>query len=82
MDTETIIRAVLSLALVVGLIGMAAILYKKYFLDKNLMNKGTPKKLKIEEVLYLDSKRKLVLISNEGKETLLLLSPNAETIIK
>lgn len=82
MDMEMIIRAVLSLTLVVGLIGLVAISYKKYFLNKNIMNKNAEKKLKIEEVLYIDSKRKLVLVKKDEKDILLLISPNSETVIK
>jgi flagellar biogenesis protein FliO len=81
METELLLKAFFSLVLVIGLIGLLALLYKRYGIERNLMNKGKPKKLKIEEFIYLDSRRKLVLVKKDEHELLILLSPTGEIII-
>ncbi len=81
MESEYIIKAFFALILVAGLIGIAAIMFQKFALEKNLLRKGQPKRLRTEEFLYLDAKRKLVLVKKDDEETLILLSHNSETII-
>lgn len=82
MEAELFFRALLSLLFVVGIIFGAFAVYKKFFLEKNLLAKGKPKRLKILENLYLDRNRKIVIIEKDGKEITILLGTNSETIIK
>ena len=81
METGTVLQAIFSLFLVLGLIGMTAILYKKYILDKNLIKGGKPRRLIVEEQLYLDAKRRLILVKKDSKEYLILLGQNGETVV-
>lgn len=81
METANILQAIFSLILVISLIGISSILYKKYVLDKNLMKGGKPRRMVIEEQLYIDSRRRLILVKKDNKEFLLLIGQNGETII-
>jgi len=81
MELEYIIRAFLALAFVAGLIGITAFLFKKYALQKGMASNAMSKQLTIKEQLYLDAKRRLLLVKNGEKEILILLSPNSETVI-
>ena len=81
METESVLRVICALVLVLSLFGLCSILYKKYLLDKNFMNGGKAKRLSIEEQLYLDSKHRLVLVKKDDAEFLLLLGPNGEMLI-
>jgi flagellar biogenesis protein FliO len=80
MEIESILRMFLSLAFVVGLIGLSAHLLKKLTESKHL-SKLSFRRLKIEEQLYLDSRRKIVLVSKDGEEYMVLLGSNSEQIL-
>ena len=43
---------------------------------------GEPRRLSVVEARTLDARRQLVLIRRDGVEHLLLLSPNAETVVE
>ena len=80
METENLLRMFLSLAFVVGLIGLSAHLLKK-FAESEHLSKLSFRRLKIEEQLYLDSRRKIVLVSKDGEEYMVLLGSNSEQIL-
>lgn len=73
METDLLLRSLLALVFVGALIAVCAILAKKFAL-KHLMprNKGE-KRLHIEEVAMLDTKRRLMLVRRDDKEHLILL---------
>lgn len=81
MEAEYITRAILSLVFVAALIGIIAFIFQKLAIEKNLLNKGQAKRLKIQEYLILDSKRKLALVKKDEEEILILLGSGTETII-
>jgi flagellar protein FliO/FliZ len=75
MDFPDFVRAVFALALTLGLVGLAAVGLRKFGPDA-LARFGAVKKdrrLKVVESLVLDPARRLVLVSCDGKETLILL---------
>lgn len=82
METALLLRAFLSLIFVVGVIFGSFAVYKKFFMDKNLLTKGKPKRLKVIEHLYIDRNRKIVIIEKDQKEIAILLGQNSETILK
>lgn len=80
MDLGSILQALASLIFVVALIGLCSVAYRKYVMDKNLLH-GRERRLKIEENLYLDAKRKLVLVRKDDQEILILVGGTTETVI-
>ena len=84
METTEIIQALLSLIFVVALIGLVAFLFKRFVVEKNLLNKvadGKEKQLKIVDQLMLDHKRRVVVIKNKDKEYVILLSADSAEVI-
>lgn len=82
METEYLIRAILSLIFVVALIGIVAVVFQKFAIEKKFMSKGTNKKLRVLEYQMIDSKRRIAIVEYGNKEVLVLLGVNGETIIK
>jgi len=83
MENVDFTRICLSLALVVGLIWLTAYLLKRTGWDKRLGGvRGTAGgRLQVVDVLYLDPKRKLLLVRADAKEYLLLANGDNTTII-
>lgn len=81
MDTIELSRFVLAFVFVVGLIGICALLLKKYG-NKALLKSKDGGRLHIVEMRYLDSRRKLVLVRRDNMEHLLLLGDGRETVIE
>jgi len=83
MDITSILTSAFALLFVLSLIFIASILLRKYgsgrvFVD----NPDKKKRLSVKDTLIIDSKRKLVLISRDDVEHLILLSHENETIIE
>ncbi|MDB5475597.1 MAG: fliO [Phenylobacterium sp.] len=76
MDIAEFLRAVFALALTLGLVGLAAVVLRRYGPDA-LARFGRPAKLdrrlKVVETLVLDPARRLVLVACDGEEKLILL---------
>jgi len=75
MNFADFIRAVFALALTLGLIGLAAAALRRYgpeYLAKFSAAK-TQRRMKVVETLVLDPSRRLVIVSCDGREQLLLL---------
>lgn len=75
MDIADFARAVFALALTLGLIGLAAVALRRYG-PEALARFGaskTERRLAVVESLVLDPARRLVIVSCDGKERLLLL---------
>ena len=74
MDAPDLLRAVFALALTLGLIGVAAVLARRYGPGALLrVQPKTTKRLKVVESLMLDPARRLVLVRFDDQERLLLL---------
>lgn len=81
MEIEYAIRALLSLIFVAGLIFGCAAVYKKFFMGKSSVTKKD-RRMEVQEYLYLDRSRKLVIVKKDGEELTILLGQNNETVIK
>ena len=76
MDAPDFLRAVFALALTLGLIGVAAVLARRYgpsALFRMQQTTKTQRRLAVVETLMLDPARRLVLVRCDGRERLLLL---------
>ena len=75
MDIADLFRGIAALALTLGLIGLAAVLARRYG-PTALFRTAQPKaqrRLSVVETLMLDPARRLVLVRLDGEEKLLLL---------
>ena len=77
MDFALFARAVFALAITLGLVGLAAVALRKYGPDAmarvTLAAGRKERRLMVVESLVLDPARRLVLVSCDGEERLLLL---------
>lgn len=75
MDFASFARAVFALAITVGLIGLAAVAMRRFGPDviSRLAPQRAERRLAVVETLVLDPSRRLVLVSFDGDEKLLLL---------
>lgn len=83
MENIDFSRMSLSLALVIGLIWLTAYLLKRTGFDKRLSGvRGTAAgRLQVADALYLDTKRKLVLVRADTNEYLILINGDTTTVI-
>jgi flagellar protein FliO/FliZ len=82
MEAVDFTRIFLSLAFVVGLIWFASWGLKKSGIDKRLRGvTGSGGRLQVSDAIYIDPKRKLVLVRADTREYLLLLSGETTTVI-
>lgn len=82
METVDYTRFFLSLAFVMALIWLCAWLAKRFGLDKKLRGVTTVTgRLNVTDTLYLDPRRKLLLVRADQREYVLLLSGDAVTVI-
>lgn len=76
MDAGYFFRAVFGLLIVLGLIGLGAVALRRYgvgVLAKFGAPMKTDRRLAVVESLVLDPSRRLLLVSCDGQETLILL---------
>ncbi len=76
MDAPDLLRALFALALTLGLIGVAAVLARRYgpsALFRMQQTTRAQRRLAVVETLMLDPARRLVLVRCDGQERLLLL---------
>ena len=82
METVDFSRFFLSLAFIILLIWLSAYLVKRFGLDRKLRGTtGAGGRLQISEVLYLDPRRKLILVRADASEYLLMLSGDQVTLV-
>ena len=83
METESYLRFVLALAFVLGLIGLLAMLAKRFNLGfPTPMKTGRDRRLAVIDVAPIDSRRRLVLLRRDGVEHLVLLGPGQDVVIE
>lgn len=82
MDFLEIGRFAGGLALVLGLIALCAVAARRFGFVPAARTRGQQARLGVVESTALDPKRRLVLIRRDGREHLLLLSPNRELVIE
>jgi flagellar protein FliO/FliZ len=77
MDFAEFLRAVAALAVTLGLVGLGAVIARKYGPEALARLPGLAarkdRRLKLLEVLMLDPQRRIVLFSLDGEERLILL---------
>ena len=75
MDFPTLIRASFALMLTLGLIGLAAVGLRRYGPDAmaRFAIHRKDRRLKLVETLILDPARRVVIVSCDGREQLILL---------
>jgi flagellar protein FliO/FliZ len=75
MDFPDFVRAIFALAVTLGLVGLAAVGLRRFGPDALARFTAAKKdrRLAVVESLVLDPARRLVLVSCDGKETLILL---------
>lgn len=82
MEIFAVLKMLAALGIVVALMyGFGLFLRKTGLGTAPIGEKKKEKRLKMLEFLPLDSKRRLVLVSCDGKEYLLLAGPNSETVV-
>lgn len=75
MDLAALARAIFALVLTLGLIGLAAVALRRWGPDAITRMQGARKerRLRLVETLVLDPARRLVIVSFDGRERLILL---------
>ena len=75
MDLAALVRAIFALALTLGLIGLAAVALRKYGPDaiSRISAQKKDRRLKIVETLTLDPARRVMIVSCDGRERLIIL---------
>lgn len=83
MDIIELLRALGALGFVLALIALGAWALKRSGLNLGgtTATKNEERRIKVIEITPLDHRRKLALVSCDGEEHLLLLSPSHETVI-
>lgn len=86
MEPTDYIRFAAALVFVLALLGAGAFALRASGLMPTAMaprlRRNTQRRLSVVETLYLDPKRRLVLIARDGVEHLLILGANSETVIE
>jgi flagellar protein FliO/FliZ len=76
------LRVACALLFVIGLIFFTSLIVRRTGLDKRLTgNKGSAR-LSIAETLYLDPRRRLVIVRCDGHEYVLLLAASGDLLIE
>lgn len=81
-EAPSFFKMLAALLLVIGLMGGLALILKRLGLSGALPATTRPKRLRLIEALPLDARRRLVLIERDSVQHLVILGPNAETVIE
>ncbi|OSQ39696.1 flagellar biosynthetic protein FliO [Thalassospira mesophila] len=82
MDMESYFRFVAALVFVLALIGLIALLARRFVPGARTVNRGKKRRLALIEVLPLDTKRRLVLLRRDDTEHLIVLGPNGDLVVE
>ncbi len=83
MDLSVYFNFILALAFVLGLIGAAAWLARRFGLAGRLAHRtGPARRLSVVEVMPLDTRRKLVLLRRDEAEYLVLLGAGQDLLLE
>jgi flagellar protein FliO/FliZ len=78
MDLINYIKALFAFGFVLGLIAIIFLFLRKY----NFIQQGPNKRIHLEEILMIDTKRKLVLVRRDEVRYLILLGPHNDIVIE
>ena len=82
MEAIDFSRFIGALVFIIGLIWLSALAIKHFGLDKRLRGiTGSAGRLQICDVLYLDPKRKLIIVRADKTEYLLLLAGESASVL-
>lgn len=83
MDSSNYLRLILALGLVLALIGVFALLLRRFGPNAGLpVKRKGERRLGLVEVLALDARRRLVLVRRDGVEHLLLLGMGDDVVVE
>lgn len=82
MDFSEIFRFVAALAFILGLIGLCAMLAKRFGLAPGVTSAGSNRRIGIVEVRPVDARHRLLLIRRDGKEHLILMGGEHPLLIE
>ena len=84
MEFADYLRFIAALAFVVGLIGILALVARRFGMTPRITRTAGKrgKRLSIVDILPVDGKRRLLLIRRDDAEHLVLLGPNSETVVE
>lgn len=82
MDWQTYLRFAAALLLVLGLIGLMAMLAKRLGLAPRAGAAGNGRRLSVVEVLTIDARHRLLLIRRDTTEHLVLLGQTNDLVIE
>ncbi|MCB2114048.1 MAG: flagellar biosynthetic protein FliO [Parvularculaceae bacterium] len=82
MELIDLARIVFSLIAVIGMIGVAAIAAKKFGLQNGALAGNRARRLALVESLPIDQRRRIAIISCDGREHLVILDQSRVTLIE
>ncbi|MBC07777.1 flagellar biosynthetic protein FliO [Thalassospira sp.] len=83
MELSAYFRFVAALLFVLGIIGVFALLARRFVPGaRNINRRGTKRRLSVVEVVPVDTKRRLVLLKRDDTEHLVMLGPNGDTVVE
>lgn len=72
----------LALIFVLALIGILTVVARRFGLGHRFVVRGDRRRLGIVEIMPLDAKRRLVLVSRDDTEHLIILGAGSETVVE
>jgi flagellar protein FliO/FliZ len=81
-DPSQFLRLIAALGFVLALMGGLALILKKLGVAGTPVTQGNKRRLKVVESIPLDARRRLVLIQRDGKQHLVILGANSETVVE
>lgn len=75
-------RIILALIAVIALIAALAYVVRKAGLAQNGLGAARRRRLQIAETLFLDPRRRAVILKCDGREHLVILGPAGETVVE
>ena len=83
MELSTYFRFVAALVFVLGIIGVLALIARRFVPGaRNINRRGVKRRLSIVEVVPVDTKRRLVLLKRDDTEHLVMLGPTGDTVVE
>lgn len=83
MELSAYFRFVAALLFVLGIIGVFALLARRFVPGaRNINRRGIKRRLSVVEVVPVDTKRRLVLLRRDDTEHLVMLGPNGDTVVE
>lgn len=83
MELSAYFRFVAALLFVLGIIGVFALLARRFVPGaRNINRRGVKRRLAVVEVVPVDTKRRLVLLKRDDTEHLVMLGPNGDIVVE